>query len=89
MSIIKNAWLGPLDNPRYLKPYALKFKLNGVEKTWELAKTFDSVAVLIYNKERKVGQKSKFQLDIVGKRLKIFGLLCLYNVFKLDLSVKL
>ena len=54
MSVIKNAWLGPLDNPKYLKPYALKFNLNGHEKKWELAKTFDSVAVLIYNTERKV-----------------------------------
>jgi len=54
MSIIKNAWMGPLDNPKYLKPYALKFTVNGVHKTWELAKTFDSVAVLIYNTERKV-----------------------------------
>ena len=54
MALIKNAWLGPLENPKYLKPYALKFNMNGIEKTWELAKTFDSVAVMIYNTERKV-----------------------------------
>ena len=54
MSIIKNAWLGPLTSPKYLKPYALQFDINGHKKTWELAKTFDSVAVVIYNKQREV-----------------------------------
>jgi hypothetical protein len=54
-SIIKNAWLCPIESPRFLKPYAMKFNVNGVEKTWEVAKAFDSVAVLIYNTDRKVG----------------------------------
>ena len=54
MSIIKNARLGPLDNPKYLKPCAFKFKRNGVDKTYELGKVDDDVSVLIYNTERKV-----------------------------------
>ena len=66
MSVIKNAWLGPLDNPKYLKPYALKFNLNGHEKKWELAKTFDSVAVLIYNTERKVRKLFCLRFDFAS-----------------------
>jgi len=54
MSVIKNAWLGPLDSPKYLRPYALRYSINGKEKSWELAKTHDSVAVLIYNTDRQV-----------------------------------
>lgn len=54
MSSIKNAWLGPLENPKYLEPFAIKFDINGHKKTWELAKTHDSVAILIYNTSRNV-----------------------------------
>ncbi|MEY4504267.1 MAG: hypothetical protein RL154_560 [Pseudomonadota bacterium] len=40
-----------VDN-RYLHPVKLAYKINGVERTWEAVKSLDSVAVLIYHKEK-------------------------------------
>jgi UDP-sugar diphosphatase len=42
----------PCDNPQFIKAQRLYFEKDGVERTWEIAEVFDSVAILIYHKER-------------------------------------
>jgi UDP-sugar diphosphatase len=42
----------PLDNSKYIKPYRLIFEKDGKRRDWEVVDTHDSVAVLIYHKER-------------------------------------
>lgn len=42
----------PLDTFDFIKPLKLTYKVNGKLKTWEAVKSFDSVAVLLYHKEK-------------------------------------
>ncbi len=42
----------PLENPKYVFPVAISYTQNGVEKKWEAVKSHDSVAVLLYHKEK-------------------------------------
>ncbi len=36
----------------FIKPQLLSYKLNGKNRTWEAVKSFDSVAVLLYHREK-------------------------------------
>ena len=42
----------PLENPKYVLPVTIKYTQNGIEKKWEAIKSHDSVAVLLYHKEK-------------------------------------
>jgi len=41
-----------LDTSNFIKPIKLAYKVNGISKTWEAVKSFDSVAVLLYHKQK-------------------------------------
>lgn len=46
---------GPLpDDSPYVKPFRFHYKQNGVEKSWDLLKVHDSVAIILYNVTRNV-----------------------------------
>jgi UDP-sugar diphosphatase len=49
---IKNIKFEPLINPHYIKAQKFSFELNGKKREWEVVDTHDSVAVLIYHKEK-------------------------------------
>lgn len=42
----------PLHNPMYVKPFKVLYRQNGLEKHWEMVKSHDSVAILLFHKER-------------------------------------
>ncbi len=50
---ITNIKFEPLINPKYIKAQKFSFELNGKKRDWEVVDTHDSVAVLIYHKEKK------------------------------------
>lgn len=41
----------PADSP-YVKPFRMYYTQNGVEKSWDMLKVHDSVAIIILNKNR-------------------------------------
>ncbi len=41
-----------LENPRFIKPILINYEQDGIEKRWEAVVSHDSVAVLIYHKEK-------------------------------------
>lgn len=43
----------PLHNPLYVKPYRVIYSQNGREKFWEMVKSHDSVAILLYHVEKE------------------------------------
>jgi UDP-sugar diphosphatase len=49
---IEDFKIGELKNPKFIKTGFATYKQNGIEKSWEVVKAHDSVAVLIYHKER-------------------------------------
>lgn len=51
--IIKNFTQKPLDSFSFIKPLKLTYEVNGKIKTWEAVKSFDSVAVLLYHKQKE------------------------------------
>ncbi|WP_281951431.1 NUDIX domain-containing protein [Nitrosophilus kaiyonis] len=48
--MIKN--INELKNPRYIKPVEIIYEQNGIIKKWEAIKAHDSVAILIFHKEK-------------------------------------
>jgi len=52
-SKITNIKFEPLINPQYIKAKRFSFELNGKKRDWEIVDTHDSVAVLIYHKDKK------------------------------------
>jgi len=48
---IENFELHELTNPKFIVPKLAKYRQNGIDKSWELIKSHDSVAILIYHKE--------------------------------------
>lgn len=50
---IENFKLQPLENANFVKTALATYKQNGVEKSWEIVESHDSVAILIYHIERK------------------------------------
>lgn len=53
INIIEDLEIGELEETNYIKPIKVKFTLNGVKKTWEAVRSHDSVAILLYNVEKK------------------------------------
>jgi hypothetical protein len=51
--MITNITTSELKNPRYIKPLRVSYTQNGIDKEWELVKSFDSVAILLYHEEKK------------------------------------
>ncbi len=51
--IIKNFTQKPLDSFDFIKPVKLTYEVNGKKKTWEAVKSFDSVAILLYHKQKE------------------------------------
>ena len=39
----------PLHNPIYVKPFKVLYKQNGFEKHWEMVKSHDSVAIILFH----------------------------------------
>ena len=50
-NIIKNFKLQPLTDPKFIESAFVTYTQNDIEKSWEVVKAHDSVAVLIYHKE--------------------------------------
>lgn len=51
-NIIKNFETSVLDNTKFVHPVKITYNQNGVNKSWEAVKSFDSVAILLYNVDR-------------------------------------
>ncbi|MEA3290464.1 MAG: NUDIX hydrolase [Campylobacterota bacterium] len=51
---VENFNLTNLEDPKFVKPVRINYKQNGTEKTWEAVKSHDSVAVLLYHKQKDV-----------------------------------
>lgn len=52
MGEIKIVDIKPLKDGQFIKPLKLLYVQNGVQKSWEIVKVHDSVAVLLYHRER-------------------------------------
>jgi len=50
---IEDFRLGDLEEPQYITPKLATYKQNGINKSWELINSHDSVAILLYHKDRK------------------------------------
>jgi UDP-sugar diphosphatase len=51
-NIIEDFRLEPLIKPNFVKAALVTYKQNGVKKSWEIIESHNSVAILIYHKER-------------------------------------
>jgi len=51
-NIIKNFETSVLDNTKFVHPVKITYNQNGVNKSWEAVKSFDSVSILLYNVDR-------------------------------------
>ena len=52
-NIIEDLKISPLKETKYIKPLKVNFTLNGIKKSWEAVRSHDSVAVLLYHKEKR------------------------------------
>ena len=52
-NIIEDLKISPLKETNYIKPLKVNFTLNGIKKSWEAVRSHDSVAVLLYHKEKE------------------------------------
>jgi len=52
-NIIEDFSLQPLVKPNFVKTALATYKQNGINKAWEIVQSHDSVAILLYHKERK------------------------------------
>ena len=52
-NIIDNFRLEPLTEARFVHTSLARFSQNGIEKDWEVVKAHDSVAILIYHREKE------------------------------------
>lgn len=46
---IKIIKIEPCENPQFIKPRLITYVQSGIEKTWEIANTHDSVSILLYH----------------------------------------
>ncbi|MFT5652778.1 MAG: UDP-sugar diphosphatase, partial [Psychromonas sp.] len=53
VNTLKNFKLHPLVDPKFINTSLATYEQNGVKKSWEIVKAHDSVAVLIYHKEKQ------------------------------------
>ncbi len=51
-NIIKNFKTSTLDETRFVQPVKITYNQNGIDKSWEAVKSFDSVSVLLYNVDK-------------------------------------
>ena len=51
-NIIEDFTLEPLTQPNFVKAALVTYKQNGIKKSWEIIESHNSVAILIYHKER-------------------------------------
>lgn len=49
---IKIIKIEPCMEPQFIKPRLITYVQSGIEKTWEIANTHDSVSILLYHKEK-------------------------------------
>ena len=52
-NIIKNFSLEPLNKAKFVKTSLATYQQNGIEKSWEIVESHDSVAILLYHTQRK------------------------------------
>ena len=50
---IANFTLNPLVDAKFIRTAFAKYEQNGIKKSWEIVQAHDSVAILIYHKEKK------------------------------------
>ena len=50
---IENFTLHPLEKANFVKTALATYRQNGIEKSWEIVESHNSVAILIYHKERQ------------------------------------
>lgn len=50
---IINIEIKELKDPSYIQPLRVSYEQNGIEKSWEMVKSHDSVAILLYHIEKK------------------------------------
>lgn len=51
-SIITNFKTEALTKTKFVHPVKITYEQNGIAKTWEAVKSFDSVAILLYNEDK-------------------------------------
>ncbi len=51
-NIIEDFSLEPLVKPNFVKTARVTYRQNGIEKSWEIVESHNSVAILIYHQER-------------------------------------
>ncbi|CAA6823261.1 MAG: Uridine diphosphate glucose pyrophosphatase (EC [uncultured Sulfurovum sp.] len=51
-NIIEDFRLQPLTKPNFVKTALVTYRQNGINKSWEIVESHNSVAILIYHKER-------------------------------------
>lgn len=51
-NIITEFDLKPLDDPKFIETYLATYRQNGLKRDWDIVKSYDSVAILIYNIDR-------------------------------------
>ena len=52
-NIIENFKLTPLEKAKFVETALATYTQNGIKKSWEVVKSHDSVAILIYHKEKE------------------------------------
>lgn len=53
VNTLKNFKLNPLVDAQFIKTSLATYEQNGVKKSWEIVQAHDSVAILIYHKEKQ------------------------------------
>ena len=51
--VIKNFHLEPLTQGHYIHPYLARYEINGENRNWEILQSKDSVAILLWHRERE------------------------------------
>ncbi|KAF5301148.1 hypothetical protein FQA39_LY10826 [Lamprigera yunnana] len=54
MNELSDIYFKPLEDSIYMKPCTMHFKLNGIDRTWDLFQVHNSVIIIIYNVSRNV-----------------------------------
>jgi len=52
-NVIEEFTLAPLVKPNFVKAALVTYKQNGIKKSWEIIESHNSVAILIYHRERE------------------------------------
>ncbi len=51
-NIIENFKTKELKDTKFVHPFSISYTQNGINKTWEAVKSFDSVAILLFHEEK-------------------------------------